>query len=246
MNTPSESSPQLDASQSGASVTQLDPASGYVTIINTYTVSPERAEELLSFLVRSTLSTIRFVPGFVSANLHVSLDRTQVVNYAQWLTPGAIAGARENPKVGALIREQAQIAESFTPIQYELKNSTLAYDASGSGARFAKLAPGAGLVTTLNVYTIAPDRAEEVLAYLVHSATETVRHEPGFVSFNFHLSLDRTKIANYGQWASREAVAAVRDNPKIVELTSATARIAGKSVPTPYVLRNCLPAAGRD
>ena len=104
----------------------LDPQAGHVTLINTYVVAPERAEELLDFLVRSTIETIRHVPGFVSANLHVSADRTQVVNYAQWKNKEAIAAARENPKVQALMRGQLQIASTFTPIPYELRNSLAA------------------------------------------------------------------------------------------------------------------------
>ena len=88
--------------------------------------TPERAEELLDFLVRSTLETIRYVPGFVSANLHVNFERTQVVNYAQWKSHEAVAAARENPKVAALMRQQLEIARSFAPIQYELRNSVAA------------------------------------------------------------------------------------------------------------------------
>jgi len=107
-------------------LTTLDPGAGYVTLINTYVVAPERAEELLDFLVRSTLETLRYVPGFVSANLHVNFDRTQVVNYAQWKSHEAVAAARENPKVAALMRQQLQIAQSFAPIQYELRNSVAA------------------------------------------------------------------------------------------------------------------------
>lgn len=73
--------------------------------------------------MRATNETLRYLPGFVSANLHVSFDRTQLVNYAQWESREAIAAARENPKVVALIREQLQIADSFTPILYELRQS---------------------------------------------------------------------------------------------------------------------------
>jgi quinol monooxygenase YgiN len=107
-------------------LTTLDPSAGYVTIINTYAVAPERAEALLDFLARATEETIRYVPGFVSANLHLNFDRTQVVNYAQWKSREAIAAARENTKVVALMREQLQIADSFTPIQYELRQSVAA------------------------------------------------------------------------------------------------------------------------
>ena len=109
-----------------AGLTTLDPSAGYITIINTYAVAPERAEALLEFLVSATNETIRHVPGFVSANLHVNFERTQVVNYAQWKSREAIAAAREEPKVVALMREQLQIADSFTPIQYELRQSMAA------------------------------------------------------------------------------------------------------------------------
>ena len=115
--------------------------------------------------------------------------------------------------------------------------------ASEEDARLTTLDPGAGYVTTINTYTVAPERAEEVLDYLVRSAVETVRYVPGFVSMNFHVSLDRTQIVNYGQWKSREAVAAARENPKIVALMSETARIAGGSKPILYELRQSVPAA---
>jgi quinol monooxygenase YgiN len=106
-----------------AQLTTLDPGAGYITIINTYAVAPERVEALLDFLLRSTHETIRHVPGFISANFHVNFERTQVVNYAQWKSREAIAAAREIPRVVALMREQLEIADSFTPIQYELRQS---------------------------------------------------------------------------------------------------------------------------
>jgi quinol monooxygenase YgiN len=68
---------------------------------------------------------------------------------------------------------------------------------------------------------------------------------PGFLSFNFHPSLDRTQIVNYGQWESREAVAAARENPKIVALMSETAKVAGPSKSMPYELRKTVTAAGK-
>ena len=46
------------------------------------------------FLVRATNEIIRYVPWFVSANLHVNFERTQVVNYAQW----KIAARRPRPR----------------------------------------------------------------------------------------------------------------------------------------------------
>jgi heme-degrading monooxygenase HmoA len=105
MTTNNKTSPAAHAAPgTGAGLTMLDPSAGYITIINTYAVAPERAEALLDFLVRATNETIRYVPGFVSANLHVNFDRTQVGNYAQWLSREAIAAARENPSRSAHAR----------------------------------------------------------------------------------------------------------------------------------------------
>lgn len=102
-------------------LTHLDLEAGYVTIVNTYEVDPERAEELLDFLVESGRTTLRHVPGFVSANLHVSFDSRKIVNYAQWENEAAIAAARDNADVAALIEKQASIAASFQPVLYRLR-----------------------------------------------------------------------------------------------------------------------------
>ena len=52
MITNSNTSPAAHAT-SEAGLTTLDPGAGYVTTMNTYTVSPERTEEVLDYLVRS-------------------------------------------------------------------------------------------------------------------------------------------------------------------------------------------------
>jgi quinol monooxygenase YgiN len=109
----------------------------------------------------------------------------------------------------------------------------------------ASLDPDSGLTTTINTYTVTPKRAEEVLSYLVQASTKTMRHVPGFLSFNFHLSLDRTQIVNYGQWESLEAIQAARERPDIVALMAETEKVAGRSNSMPYVLRTSVPAAGK-
>ena len=106
--------------------TKLIPNNGQLTLINTYTVKSERAEELIEFLTRATQETLRYVPGFISASLHLSFDRTKVVNYAQWVDVEATAAARQDPKVADLMRQQMQIAESFNPLPFNLRSSVLA------------------------------------------------------------------------------------------------------------------------
>jgi quinol monooxygenase YgiN len=106
--------------------TKLIPNNGQPTLINTYAAKQERAEELIEFLSRSTQETLRYVPGFISANLHLSFDRTKIVNYAQWVDAEATAAARQDPKVADLMRQQLQIAESFNPLSFILRSSVAA------------------------------------------------------------------------------------------------------------------------
>jgi len=104
-----------------SATTVLDPEARHVTIINTYVVEPERADELFEFLVEATRSTIRHVPGFLSANLHVAIDCTLVVNHAQWQGCEAIAAAPENRQVVTLMQERLRMAKSFAPVLYDLR-----------------------------------------------------------------------------------------------------------------------------
>jgi quinol monooxygenase YgiN len=55
-----------------------------VALINTFYVKPEKADELVQILTKATDEVMRHQPGFISANLHISFDKTRVVNYAQW------------------------------------------------------------------------------------------------------------------------------------------------------------------
>jgi hypothetical protein len=51
------------ASATKAGLTTLDPGAGYVTTMNTYTVAPERVEEVLDYLVRSAVRPCDTCPG---------------------------------------------------------------------------------------------------------------------------------------------------------------------------------------
>lgn len=89
------------------------------------------------------------------------------------------------------------------------------------------LDPTSGYATTLNTYTVTPEHVEEVLEYLIRSTKDVVRHQPGFVSFNFHVSADRTQIVNYGQWENPEALDWMRQDVTVATLVEETAKVAG-------------------
>lgn len=91
-----------------------------VTLINVFTVEPENQQRLVDLLVEATESVMNRMPGFVSANIHKSVDGTKVVNYAQWESREAFEAMLENPEAAPHMQEAGQIAESFEPHLYEV------------------------------------------------------------------------------------------------------------------------------
>lgn len=91
-----------------------------LTLINTFHVQPERADELIELLVRATDETMRHQPGFVSANIHKSVDGTRVANYAQWASKADFERMFENPEARLHMKEAERIADSFEPVLYDV------------------------------------------------------------------------------------------------------------------------------
>jgi quinol monooxygenase YgiN len=107
---------------------RLDPSDGYAALINTFRVAPERAEELITLLEGATQEAIRLRPGDVPANLHLSTDRTHIVNPAQWRSRAAFEAMLRDPAARAHIAEAVKVATSFDPVIFEL------HDGDSAGA----------------------------------------------------------------------------------------------------------------
>ncbi len=103
-------------------MTTLDPTDNYATLINTFQIQPERADKLVEILHKAA-AVMRQLDGFVSANLHVSIDRTRVVNYVQWRTFENFKAMHENAEAQPHIKEAADLAESYDPVFYTLRHA---------------------------------------------------------------------------------------------------------------------------
>ena len=103
-------------------MTMLDPKAGYATLINTFRVDPGKADELVAVL-HEALATMRTLDGFVSANLHLSADRTRVVNYVQWRSHADFEAMLQNPEAQPHMEEAADIADSYEPVFYTLRHA---------------------------------------------------------------------------------------------------------------------------
>ena len=98
-----------------------------MTLVNVFTVSPDKQNELATVLVRATEETMRHLPGFVSASIHRSLDGTKVVNYAQWRSQADFAAMQENAEARPHMQAAAALA-SFEPIVCEVVDSVAVSD----------------------------------------------------------------------------------------------------------------------
>jgi quinol monooxygenase YgiN len=103
-------------------VTTIEQNSGYATLINVFTVAPDRAAQLASHLHTATEQVMRHQPGFRSANIHVSTDGTRVVNYAQWDSAEAYRAMLANPTTQEHMAEAAALAISFDPHLYTVES----------------------------------------------------------------------------------------------------------------------------
>src|SRR5882762_4698404 len=89
---------------------KLDPNAGFLVLINTFTVDPAKADELLAVLSRATEERMRHMPGFISASLHLSLDKHYVANYAQWRSKEDLDAMLKNPDAQPHMRQAASLA----------------------------------------------------------------------------------------------------------------------------------------
>jgi Antibiotic biosynthesis monooxygenase len=81
------------------SMISISPENDYYTLINVFTVSSEKQQDLVDSLVDTLNSGFKDLPGFVSASVHKSFDGTKVVNYAQWKNKETFDAMMSNPKV---------------------------------------------------------------------------------------------------------------------------------------------------
>src|SRR5271156_4723768 len=90
-----------------------------VTLINVFTVDPLNQERLIDLLTRATETSVRHAPGFISANLHRSIDGTKVTMVAQWRSAEDYQAMRSDPTPLPFLQEALTIAK-FDPGMYHV------------------------------------------------------------------------------------------------------------------------------
>ena len=87
-----------------------------VTLISTFSVDPAKTDALIDLLDRTTDEVIRHMPGFMSASLHVSEDRRQVIDYAVWRSRDAVDYMRAHPDARDHMMAAEHLADATMPV----------------------------------------------------------------------------------------------------------------------------------
>jgi quinol monooxygenase YgiN len=93
-----------------------------MTLVNVFTVEPENQQKLVDLLIEATEKTMKNVAGFVSANIHKSVDGVRVVNYAQWKSREDFEAMGRIPEAQKHMKAIIEIAKADFHL-YELVDS---------------------------------------------------------------------------------------------------------------------------
>lgn len=100
--------------------TAIDGNKHYCTLINVFTVLPEKHQQLFDLLKNATEEVMCKLPGYISANLHISDDKKTITNYAQWATLQDFQNMMKNEQAGKHMKMAAELTEEFKPVTYSI------------------------------------------------------------------------------------------------------------------------------
>jgi quinol monooxygenase YgiN len=93
-------------------MTEISEDNKVFTLINVFTVEPQNQERLVKILEKATEVIMQNLEGFVSANIHRSLDGVRVVNYAQWKSKEAFEVMLKNSAAQEHMNEALSVSIS--------------------------------------------------------------------------------------------------------------------------------------
>ncbi|MFD7614976.1 antibiotic biosynthesis monooxygenase family protein [Streptomyces sp. NPDC059828] len=102
---------------------KIDTTRPVATLINVFTVAPDRQAELIALLAQATEETMKRQPGFICANFHASQDGERVINYAQWETEDHYRAMLNNPEARVHMDKAATIATDTQPRLYRVEST---------------------------------------------------------------------------------------------------------------------------
>ncbi len=99
-------------------MTSIDNSKKICTLINVFSIEPEKHQELFKLLKEATENVMQKLPGYISANLHISDDKKTITNYAQWASLTDFQNMLKNEEAQGHMKNAASLATEFKPVTY--------------------------------------------------------------------------------------------------------------------------------
>ena len=172
------------------------------TVIIIFAVEPSQQDELIA-AIEEFLETVKTQPGFVSANLHKSIDGVKVANYAQWSSIEDYEAFINNTEVQQKAEKLLTLGQPDSHV-YEIVTSE-------SKIGTPQIKEGEYIVHFAE-FSMKPENQPKMVS-LAKEHIKPAMEQPGLVSATFHRSLDGTRVINYGHWENEEAIAELVKKP---------------------------------
>ena len=173
-----------------------------ITVIVIFSVEAEKQQELIDAIAEFA-ETVKEQPGFVSMNIHKSIDGVKVANYAQWQSKEDYQSFIDNEEV----QKKASKLFEFTPPDIHIYEIVISESKEGT----PEIKEGQ-YITHFAEFRM-PSENQSRMVELAQENVGKAMKLPGLISANFHRSLDGTRVINYGQWLDREAIENLKKQP---------------------------------
>lgn len=181
----------------------LDLENQLLTVIVLFKVKDGQQVSMVN-KVKELFAIAKKQPGFVSANLHRSLDGAKVANYAQWESSADLESFQKLPEVQELIGPLRETVEEMDSHAYEIvasesKVGTPEIEPQKYFAHFAEFR--------------MPAENQPHMVELAKEHVGPAMSLDGLLSATFHRSLDGKRVINYGQWENEKAISNLTQRP---------------------------------
>ncbi|MBH8554206.1 antibiotic biosynthesis monooxygenase [Nostocaceae cyanobacterium CENA357] len=173
-----------------------------ITVIIIFSVKPEQQQELID-AIAEFVEIVKQQPGFVSANIHKSIDGLKVANYAQWQNQADYNSFINNTELQA---KAAKLRE-FNPPDIHIYEVVISESKQG----IPKIRQGQ-YITHFAEFRMPLENQPRMIELAKENVGKAMEL-PSLISANFHRSLDGTRVINYGQWLDRESIENLKKQP---------------------------------
>ncbi len=180
-------------------ITTVTKNANVITLIDVLTVEPAQQQRLVQ-IVQGLAEMLVQKQGFVSANVHRSLDSTHVVNYAQWENEASFKDVQQSPEFQRVLANCRALARTASSSVYDI-----VYTDDRSSRGVTTISKEEEVATFINVISTTPERQQALLEFVIGNDNQVFATAPGYRSANFHRGHDGMHVINYSHWDSEQA-----------------------------------------